>query len=208
MSQRWSSYTDDELREIIADARRDAEGPDGMIRVCLPTGANYFLMDPTSHLVVMHRSKIVDMTDALDDLSTEVVRLRSATDVRHGTNGNRRRTMYIPPDLLKENREKTCADARGPHLTSLYRCGSCPACTAEGLSQETLDDGMPCGFFCDCVPGYDKAVDAIESEEARPPARILRILAEIRAARQERTELRALRLDLINVLAFRVSHSA
>lgn len=36
-----------------------------MIRVRLPAGANYLLVDPDSHLVVMHRSKIVDMCDAL-----------------------------------------------------------------------------------------------------------------------------------------------
>jgi hypothetical protein len=62
-------------------------------------------------------------------------------------------------DSLKYDNE-CCADARGPFFTSEYRCGRCPACAAEGITEQRLDMSLPCGFFCSCIqPEHDEAED-------------------------------------------------
>ncbi len=65
--QPWAEYPDEDLLELIDGVRRDVEGPDGLY-VRLPPACDVFVVDPGSHLVVMHRTVIVDMCDALEAL--------------------------------------------------------------------------------------------------------------------------------------------
>lgn len=70
--------------------------------------------------------------------------------------------MSGAPDFDRE----CCAAARGPHLTSAYRCGQCDVCEREGIAVQVLDADLSCGFFCDCMPGFWTAFCKAEAQRA------------------------------------------